>query len=97
MRVFNWNCRDLGKPSAILQCQKKALESKPDVMFLMETQLAEDRDKVAWDKRSFSEGWELPREGLSGGLLLAWIPRQSLRIVYTSKHLVHTDMLDNCL
>ena len=44
---------------------------------------------------TFIEGWELLREGLNGGLLLSWIPKQRLHISYESKHLVHTDLLDN--
>ena len=64
-------------------------------MFFMETRLAKDRGKVVWDKCGFEEGWELPREGLSGGLLLAWVSRQDLCFVCASKNVVHTDLLDN--
>ena len=32
---------------------------------------------------------------MGGGLLLAWMDRQKLHIVYESKHLVHTDLLNN--
>ena len=31
----------------------------------------------------------------SGGLILAWLPRQSLQVVYDSKNLIHIDLLDN--
>ena len=54
-----------------------------------------DRGKLIWDKCGFSEDWEFPRTGLNGGLLLAWMPKQCLIIRYESKHLVHTDLLDN--
>lgn len=50
---------------------------------------------MLWDKCGLEIGWELPRDGMSGGLLLAWMGRQKLHIVYDSKHLVHTDLLDN--
>ncbi|KAL4606261.1 hypothetical protein ACB092_09G089400 [Castanea dentata] len=64
-------------------------------MFLMETRLPKDIGKKIWDKCGFEVGWELPREGMSGGLPLAWMDRQKLHILYESKHLVHTDLLDN--
>ena len=33
--------------------------------------------------------------GLSRGLLLAWVPRQSLNVIFYSTHLIHIDLLDN--
>lgn len=71
----------------------KALEYKPNVLFLMETRLTKDKGKELWDKYSFIEGWELPREGLSGGLVLAWMPKQNLRVIYGSKNLIYTELL----
>ena len=44
-------------------------------MFLMETSLVKEKGKEVWVKYGFSEGWEVPREGFSGGLLLAWMLR----------------------
>ncbi|XP_075663267.1 uncharacterized protein LOC142632825 [Castanea sativa] len=41
------------------------------------------------------EGWEVPREGLSGGLLLGWMSTHKLHIQYNSKHLIHADLIDN--
>lgn len=43
----------------------------------------------------FLEGWECPREGFSGGLVLAWNPEQKLQIIQASRHLIHTNLLDN--
>ena len=43
----------------------------------------------------FFYGWELPRDGLSGGILLVWMPNQRLQIIYASKNLVRTNLLDN--
>lgn len=31
----------------------------------------------------------------SVGLILAWLPRKSLKVVYDSKSLIHIDLLDN--
>ncbi|KAF3968806.1 hypothetical protein CMV_007347 [Castanea mollissima] len=75
--------------------RKKSHKSKPDLMFLMETRLPKDRGKMVWDKCGFVNCWELPRDGMSGGLLLVWRDSQNLQLVFESKHLVHTDMVDN--
>ena len=59
MRVLSWNCRGLGTPSAVLQCQKKAQEYKSDIMFLMETKLAKDKGAAILEKCGFWHGWEV--------------------------------------
>ena len=45
MRILSWNCKGLGKSSAILQVQKIAHDFSLDVMFLMETRLASNKGK----------------------------------------------------
>ena len=93
--VLSWNCRGLGTPSAVLQCQKNAREYKPDIMFLMETKLAKDKGVAILEKCGFWNGWEVPQEGLNGGLLLGWMENPSFNILYSSKHLLHADLNDN--
>ena len=61
----------------------------------METSLAKEKGKEVWVKCGCSEGWEVPRESFSGGLVLAWMLKQRLKVVYESKNLVHTDLLNN--
>lgn len=97
MTVLSWNCRDLGKFSTVLQCHKIAQEYRPDVLFLMEIRLAKDKGEEMWFIYLFIffYGWELPRDGLSGGILLVWMPNQRLQIIYASKNLVRTNLLDN--
>ena len=43
----------------------------------------------------FLEWIEVPREGLSGGLLLGWMRNQSFSIQYNLKNLLNADLLDN--
>ena len=95
MRIMSWNCRGLGKSSAVQQCKKKALDFKPDFLFLMETRLASGKGKEVWEKCGFSEGWEVSRVGLSGGLILAWLPKQDLRVAFDSQNLIHVNLLDD--
>ena len=82
MRILSWNCRGLGNPFAILQCQQEARDYKPDFMILMETKLVQGKGRDIWNRCGFIDGWEVPRVGLSGGLFLAWMPRQSVSIIF---------------
>lgn len=95
MRVLSWNCRGLGNPFAVLQCQKKAKEYSPNILFLMETKLDIGKRLDVLRKCDFLNGWEVPREGLSRGLLLGWSPEQKLTIQYSSRHMIHSEILDH--
>ena len=59
-----------------------ARDYKLDFMFLMETKLVQGKGRDIWHRYGFTDGWEVPRVGLSGGLLLAWMPRQSVSIIF---------------
>ena len=61
----------------------------------METRLVSGKGKELWEKCGFSKGWKIPRVGLSGGIILAWLPRQDLRVVFDSKNLAHINLLDD--
>ena len=61
----------------------------------METRLSKDKGKQLLEKCGFMEGWEVPREGLSGGLLLGRMSPYKLSIQYSSKYLIHANLLDN--
>ncbi|KAF3945436.1 hypothetical protein CMV_028185 [Castanea mollissima] len=64
-------------------------------MFLMETRLNKDKGKHLLEKCGFMEGWEVPREDLSRELLLGWLSPYKLSIQYSSKHLIHANLLNN--
>ena len=94
MRVLSWNCRGLGSPSAVLQCPKKAQEYKPKIMFLMETKLNKNKGRGILERCSFLDGWEVPKEGFSGGLFLGWMPNLKVNIQHGSKNLIYVDLAD---
>ena len=60
----------------------------------METRLAKDKGETILQRCGFWNGWEHPREGLSGGLLVGWLQNLKLDILYSSKHLIHANLLD---
>nr|POF08702.1 hypothetical protein CFP56_04820 [Quercus suber] len=60
----------------------------------METRLAKDKGEAILQRCGFWNGWEHPREGLSGGLLVGWLQNLKLDIQYSSKHLIHANLLD---
>ena len=68
IRILSWNYRGLGNPSAVLQCQKKAQEYKPDILFLMETKLAKDKGQDIFEKV-----WILEWMGSPSGRPQWWI------------------------
>ena len=85
----------MGKSSTILQCKKKTLDLKLDILFLTETHLASGKGQEVWLKCGFSEGWEVPRVGFNGGLIPTWLPKHGLQVVYDSQNIIHINMLDN--
>nr|POF05740.1 dna-directed rna polymerases ii, iv and v subunit 11 [Quercus suber] len=52
---------------------------------LLLPQLASGKGQEVWQKCGFSEGWEVPRVGFSGGRILAWLPRQGQRFTWMNK------------
>nr|POE88634.1 upf0481 protein [Quercus suber] len=60
----------------------------------METRLAKDKGEAILQRCGFWNGWEHPREGLSGSLLVGWLQNLKLDIQYSSKHLIHANLLD---
>ena len=60
----------------------------------METRLAKDKGKEILHKCGFWYGWEYPREGLSSGLLLGWMPNWNFDIQYGSKHMIYANLHD---
>lgn len=78
MKCLSWNCRGLGKPSAV-RALKKLLKSKcPDLVFLMETKL-HSNDKKAKSILScgplyhfFMVDCKISNGNRSGGMAVLW-------------------------
>ncbi|CAM8990314.1 unnamed protein product [Rhodiola kirilowii] len=90
MKILSWNCRGLGNPRSVRALSDLVRSSGPHVVGLIETKL--ERGKLEWLKRKvgFSNGVEVARTGLGGGLMLLWRPEIQIALKSFSRY--HIDV-----
>jgi exonuclease III len=87
MKVLSWNCRGLGKATAIRALKKLLQTHKPDVIFLMETKFTQadfqKRCKLSGDTfpNSFIVNCCISTSNRSGGLAMFWTNDVNLNII----------------
>lgn len=84
MSCLAWNCRSLGSPRAIHELKNLVKSVEPEILFLMETRLPEERILYLRSVLGFSNGLAADRRGLGGGLALLWHDFIDLRIIHYS-------------
>uniref|UniRef100_A0A803QED6 Reverse transcriptase domain-containing protein n=1 Tax=Cannabis sativa TaxID=3483 RepID=A0A803QED6_CANSA len=70
MKIISWNSRGLGNPRAVRHLKLLVKEQSPSVLFIMETKLGPNSISRFRNVLCFNNGLEVPRVGLSGGLML---------------------------
>ncbi|KAL9679281.1 hypothetical protein QQ045_017139 [Rhodiola kirilowii] len=78
MRALSWNCRGLGHPWTIRELAEVARLQRPDIIGLQETKIEVSRLEVIRRRLGFKFGFQVPRQGLAGGLALWWKEEESV-------------------
>jgi len=91
MKILSWNCRGLGNPAAVRALKKLLQSNCPDVMFLMETKLADTDTKAKANlfcdplSNLFMVNCDLSAKNRSGGLALIWNQSVNINILSFNK------------
>ncbi|XP_060959448.1 uncharacterized protein LOC133030655 [Cannabis sativa] len=88
MNIISWNARGLSNPRAFRQLRLLISQKKPDVIFIMETKLSVGSISKFRNAFKFPNGIEVPRIGLSGGLLFLWNSNVNVTIINYGRHFV---------
>ena len=90
MAIVSWNARGLNSEEAIRQARLLTRYYKPDVLVLMETKLEASKVSMMCNKLGFEQGFEIPRVGLRGGLMILW------KEMVEASHLTSSTNLFSC-
>uniref|UniRef100_A0A803PC16 Reverse transcriptase domain-containing protein n=1 Tax=Cannabis sativa TaxID=3483 RepID=A0A803PC16_CANSA len=88
MNVVSWNARGLSNPRAFRQVRLLFSQHKPDVIFIMETKLSSGSISKFRNAFNFLNGIEVPRIGLSSGLLFLWKSNVNVTIINYGQNFV---------
>jgi exonuclease III len=103
MKLLSWNCRALGKPSAIRALKKLIQTHQPDIIFLMETKYLnldfQKKLKITGDTypNSYIVDCITSTNNRSGGLCMLWSKNVNLNIIaYNERYIdCYVDVSDN--
>ncbi|XP_030502832.2 uncharacterized protein LOC115718003 [Cannabis sativa] len=96
MIAISWNARGLGKPSKFRQLRLLNSQQAFHLLFLMETKLSTGSINKIRVALNFPNGFEVPRRGLGGGLMLLWKDNIDVTLLnYSMNHITCYVQCDN--
>lgn len=94
MNILAWNCRGLGNPRAVPVLRELIRASRPDVIFLFKTLVAQSRIDVIKVSLGFDNCIAVDCNGRSGGMCVLWNINFQVSLLSYSQNLIDLDIID---
>ncbi|GLT27461.1 hypothetical protein SLA2020_024580 [Shorea laevis] len=94
IRMFAWNCRGLGKVSAISELKKLCFQHKPSILFLSETKRTATKMNLIRIDLGFEHCFAVGCVGRGGGLALLWTEDFTLQLSSISQSHIDVEIVD---
>ena len=94
MRIIGWNYRGIYKTSTVQALRAQIKGAKPNILFLCETKVSEDRMDKVLNSIGFSKKLVVDAKNTTGGLCLMWKSSVSVSLVDFNKDLIAVKVSD---
>ena len=81
MKTLSWNVQGIGNTWTLRALKSLLKEHNPDIVFLIESKLTRRQAKSLVTRLNFENWWAVDRVGMSGGLLLIWKMKITLKVL----------------
>lgn len=88
MSILSWNCRGLRTPRSVLDLHQLVKETRPILLFLMETEVKKRKLELLHIKFSFERLITVETIGKGGGLALLWKDNKEVEVLnFSLRHI----------
>lgn len=95
MKLVSWNSRGSAWGGFLAQAQFYAFSMNPDVFCIIDTRASDDILNKVIKYLPYDQGFVVPSQGQSGGLLLLWKSRMaSVNIIFPHNRFIHCKVSD---
>jgi hypothetical protein len=88
MSLLCWNCRGLGSDSVVGELRYLVRTYQPSFLFLCETKMKDTKAQNFMWSLGYSGSFGVSSAGLSGGLVLFWLPQYSVSLKGYNSHCI---------